>query len=99
MTTGAGNAVFLDTNILVYAQVGQAPLHQSALDAIQRLYNTEAQLWVSRQVLREYLATLTRPQTFTAPHPIQALVMDVRHFHSRFQVAEDAELPPENWTR
>ncbi|WP_211175840.1 VapC toxin family PIN domain ribonuclease [Brasilonema sp. UFV-L1] len=46
-------------------------------------------MWISRQVLREYLATLTRPQKFTALLPITIVIQDIRYFQSRFQVAED----------
>ncbi len=67
---GAANSVFLDTNILVYANVSESSFHQAALQKIQNLYDTEIELWVSRQVLREFIVTLTRPQAFTNPQPI-----------------------------
>ncbi len=35
MTTGAGSPVFIDTNVLVYASVVEAPLHAVALNAVQ----------------------------------------------------------------
>ncbi|GAX42345.1 hypothetical protein NIES4075_33460 [Tolypothrix sp. NIES-4075] len=87
--TGDANSVFLDTNILVYASQTQFPFHQAAMQAIQSFYDAGAELWISRQVLREYLATLTRPQQFTEPMPIEILVQDVRYFQNRFRVAED----------
>lgn len=59
--TGDANSVFLDTNILVYANVSESVFHQPALQAIQNLYDTGVELWISRQVLREFLTTLTRP--------------------------------------
>lgn len=84
------NAIFfLDTNILVYANVEESPFHEVALQAIQRLYDAGSELWISRQVLREYLATLTRPQQFTNVHPIEVLIEDVRLFQTQFRVAED----------
>ncbi len=90
MTTGDDNAVFLDTNILVYASQTQSPFYPAALQAIQRFYEAGVELWISRQVLREYLATLTRPQQFTDPLPISIVIEDVRYFQSRFRVAEDS---------
>ena len=45
---------------------------------------------ISRQVLREYLATLSRPQTFAAPHRASDLAARVRYYQTRFQVAEDS---------
>src|SRR5947207_1835777 len=87
--TGVDEKGFLDTNILVFSNTTQAPLHQAARRAIQELYDAGAELWLSRQVLREYLATLSRPQQFSNPQPAAVLIADVLHFQSRFLVAED----------
>ncbi len=46
-------------------------------------------LWISRQILREYLATLSRPQSFTGPLSPTVLSADVIYLESQFQVAED----------
>jgi predicted nucleic acid-binding protein len=91
MTSGGGNAkaIFLDTNVLVYASIATAPLHNAALHAIDIHAQAGAEFWISRQIIREYLATLTREQTFTAPVPIARLIAEVTRFMSQFQVAED----------
>ncbi len=89
MATGDADALFLDTNVLVYANVADAPLHAEALEAIQARHRSGMALWTSRQVLREYLAALSRPQTFTRPRPVTTRVERVRYFESRFRVAED----------
>jgi predicted nucleic acid-binding protein len=86
---GVDNAVFLDTNILVYASISESPLHLIAFTAIQTLEQGGSELWISRQVLREYLATLTRPQAFTEPIPIATLSAEIGFFANRFPVAED----------
>jgi predicted nucleic acid-binding protein len=80
---------FLDTNVLVFASIDQAPRHAVALSAIQVREQAGVDLWISRQVLREYLAVLSRPQTFTPPLPVSVLVNQVRAFESRFHVAAD----------
>ena len=92
MTNGEGERVFLDTNILVYANIAEAPLHDAALDRIKTSEQTGSSLWISRQVLREYLAVLTRPGTFARPIPRQTLVTQVHLFIDRFRVAEDTAL-------
>jgi predicted nucleic acid-binding protein len=46
-------------------------------------------LWLSRQVLREYLAVMSRPGALSAPVPIASLIRDVQTFQSQFLVAED----------
>jgi predicted nucleic acid-binding protein len=90
MMNGDDNSVFLDTNILVYAATTQSPFHPAALQAIERLYDAGVEVWISRQILREYLATLTRTQQFTNPLPIATLIEDVRLFQTRFRLAEDS---------
>ncbi|WP_414518984.1 type II toxin-antitoxin system VapC family toxin [Nostoc sp. PCC 9305] len=90
MVIGGGNPVFLDTNILVYASQIQSPFHQPAMETIQDFYDAGVELWISRQVLREYLATLTRPQQFVNPLPIAIVIQDLRYFYNRFRVAEDS---------
>ncbi|HAA28320.1 MAG TPA: VapC toxin family PIN domain ribonuclease [Cyanobacteria bacterium UBA8553] len=82
-------AVFIDTNVLVYASIPESPLHPVALGAIQTLEQADRELWISRQVLREYLATLTRPQIFIEPISVAMLAVAIRQFENRFQVAED----------
>lgn len=85
MVTPDDSAVFLDTNILVCANVAESPLNPVALQAIQSFYDAGVELWVSRQVLREYLATLTRPQLFTNIYPVGTLIEDVRLFQTQFR--------------
>jgi len=86
--TGA-DSVFIDTNVLIYASIPESPLHDVALSAIQTVEQAGRNIWISRQVLREYLATLTRPQAFGDPIPVELVIQEVRQFQTRFQVAED----------
>ena len=44
-------------------------------------------LWLSRQVLREYLVSLTRPQQFPIPPDLATVIAQVQQFPQRFQVA------------
>lgn len=83
------SACFLDTNVLVFATCLGAPFHQQASAEIQGRLKSGQELWVSPQVLREYLATLSRPQTFSKPKSARELTADIRHFRSRFQLAEE----------
>lgn len=89
MMTGDDNRVFIDTNILVYARAAQSPFHNAALQVIQSLDDSEVEIWISRQILREYLSTLTRPQQFTNPLSLETLIEDIHLFQTRFRVAED----------
>lgn len=46
-------------------------------------------LWISRQVLREYLAAATRPQPSGLVLPMSEALSDVRLFRSAFNLLED----------
>jgi len=91
MTSGVGssNSIFLDTNVLVYANIATAPFHSAALQKVTTLAQAGTEFWISRQIIREYLAVLTRPQTFTATMPLARLIAEVTLFTSQFRVAED----------
>jgi predicted nucleic acid-binding protein len=90
MTSGGAEPLFLDTNILVYANVAQAPLHQLALETIKQYAAAGHTLWISRQIVREYLATVTRQQRFATPMPMSTALTRVRYFLRAFNVAEDS---------
>jgi predicted nucleic acid-binding protein len=89
MTTPADSRIFIDTNVLTSAGVVTAPRHLSATARIQSLYQRGNDLWISRQVLREYLATLSRPQTYANALPATMLVAHVQALSARFLIAED----------
>jgi len=81
--------LFIDTNILIYANVATAPLHKQALTAIREAHQAGRSLWISRQVLREFIAARTRPQTFAQPSAPKVVIERVRYLEDRFQVADD----------
>jgi len=80
--------LFIDTNILVYANIIETPFHEQALAAINTAHNAGRTIWISRQVIREYLVTLTRPQVFENL-PRATVLKQVDQFIERFQVADD----------
>src|SRR5262249_27125778 len=49
----------------------------------------QSPLWISRQILREYLASLSRPGTLTSPVSMTTLITDIRSFETGFFIAED----------
>jgi len=63
----AADPVFVDTNVLVYVDQAASAFHASARAAISRLERDGAALWISRQVLREYMAAVTRPNPAGVP--------------------------------
>lgn len=89
MATTAADPVFVDTNVLVFANVASHPLQAVALQALRDLRSTGAELWISRQIIREYLVVLSRPQTFVAPQPPAVLAAQIAYFQSRMRIADD----------
>lgn len=87
----ATNSVFVDTNILVYAQIASSAFHSRAVQQVHDFQQQNIHLWVSRQVLREYLAAMNRPNTLAAPISRADLVRDVRLFKQQFLVADDLD--------
>ncbi len=89
MATTAADSVFVDTNVLAYSQQTVSPFHGPAVAKLAGLRTAGHELWISRQVLREYLAGLSRPGLHSAPVPMTSLVNDVRLFSSTYRIAED----------
>jgi predicted nucleic acid-binding protein len=89
MTPTAGSAVFLDTNILVYASLRGTDFHAAARARLIELENKGAILWASRQVIREFLAVTTRPGTVSPPLTSAVLSQAVRQFEAALQIADE----------
>ena len=81
--------MFLDTNVLVIARFAAAPSHTLARRQLQRAGESGEVLRVSRQVFREYLATVTRPQSWAAPMTMDAALVDVSTLEATFEILED----------
>ncbi len=82
--------VFLDTNVLVYVSRPTAPQHSVARGVLGRLEADGGPLWVSQQVLREYVSVVTRPQATAPALPMATAVADVGRFRASFEIAEDS---------
>ena len=88
MATPVADTVFVDTNVWVNAAVAAAPHHVQALAALGRF--AAGSLWTSRQVVREFLAVMSRPQTFFAGDAPMGEILDRAHMiESQCRVAED----------
>ena len=83
--------MFVDTNVLVYAAAPGAPLHPSARAALVRYGGAET-LCLSRQVLREFVAVLTRPQVWAQARTPAAAADAALVLEQRFDVLEDGPL-------
>ena len=89
MATTVADPVFVDTNTLIYTRAVQSPLHGSATAKLQALAAAGHPLWISRQILREYLASLSKPGISTPPLAMTTLIADVQALEQRFYLVED----------
>lgn len=85
----AAEPVFVDTNVLIYATRRLAAQHAAAQAALARHEDNGSVMWVSPQVLREYLAAVTRPQATSPALAMTTAIADVQRFRSAFEVAEE----------
>jgi predicted nucleic acid-binding protein len=90
VTTDA-KRVFVDTNILASALLPESPRYFHARGILRRLAEADAEVWISRQVIREYLATMTRYEQKWSNVTRAALIDAVRTLERHYFVAE--ELP------
>lgn len=81
--------MFIDTNVLVRARFAVAPDHAFARARLRDAVSAVDRPRISRQVVREYLAVVTRPQTWAAPLAMPDALRDVSWFGSAFDVLED----------
>ena len=83
--------MFVDTNVLVGARFTTSPCHAAARATFARAGVNSEPIRISRQVVREYLVTVTRPQHWLEPLPIAAALRDVEWLRSTFEILEDGE--------
>ena len=81
--------MFVDTNILVSARFVTAPAHVTACRCLDRIGNSGEPLHISRQIVREYLVAVTRPQSWSAALTIDDALADASRLISSFAVLED----------
>ncbi len=81
--------MFVDTNVLVKARILEAPDHDIARSRLRRALQDREPMRISRQVLREYLAVVTRPQTWPIAITREEALADIEALMSGFEILED----------
>jgi predicted nucleic acid-binding protein len=82
--------MMVDSNVIIYAELGASQWRPMALRALADVMARPEPPWLSRQVLRECLAALTRPQQGVNPPPLNDVLQRLRLYEQTFQVAEDS---------
>ena len=91
--------MFIDTNVLVQARFAPAPFHTRARQALAKHSGQTDRLCLSRQVMREYLAVVTRPQTWARPLPMPNALADLGRLAHNHHVLEDGPLVTQELVR
>lgn len=80
------------SSLFIDAALAEMPLHQEALAAMRHLAQVDFQVWISLQVLHEYIAITSRKELFKQPLPMSTITARVHDFQRLFHVAQDNSL-------
>ncbi|NUO02575.1 MAG: PIN domain-containing protein [Saprospiraceae bacterium] len=90
-------SIFIDTNILVYANNALSPLCDASRRKLNELAVNYKNLWLSRQVLREFASVVSREMVIAKQPDFENLERVIRQFESDFLIAEDAAIVTDLW--
>lgn len=81
--------VFVDTNVLLRAMLTDMDLHVEADGWLKRMWQGSAELWISGQVIREFLVQATHPRTLKEPLPMESVIERLNMITPLFQIADE----------
>ena len=81
--------MFIDTDVLVKSRILEAPGHDIARARLKGAFRNQEPMRISRQVLREYLSVVTRPQSWPIPITREGALDDVKRLMDAFEILED----------
>lgn len=84
MSMTTGSALFVDTNILIYASDPASSWHNAAISAVYQARQQRLQLCLSPQVIREYISAASRSMNLQAD-----ILSNVSLFQSECRVVEE----------
>lgn len=80
---------FIDTNVLLRALHRTFPEHERVRALVDQLLHEDCELWISRQVIREYLVQVPHPNTFTLPLAMDQVIRQLAQIEALFRIADD----------
>ena len=81
--------LFIDTNILVYASLENSPFYQIAKNKILEFSYNNYELWISRQVIREYLSVISKALILEIDYNINDVINSIEKFSNQFHIADE----------
>jgi len=89
--------IFIDTNILVYANNSLSPFSRIAQTKLNEVLANYENIWVSRQVLREFAAIVSKEMLAAGNPDFKKLENVIKKFERDFKIAEDSLLVTNKW--
>ncbi len=84
-----GAKAFVDTNILLRSLLTEMNLHAECDSLLKRTLREGAELWISGQVIREFIVQATHPRTLKEPLTIEQVVHQLDTIQPSFQIADE----------
>ena len=81
--------MFVDTNVLIYARFPGTPYHDAARESLGRALSDDEPVRISRQILREFLSSVTRPQIWSDALTGEEALEEMYRLISQFEILED----------
>jgi len=82
---------FLDTNIVLRLVNSGLAEHSQVQRLVQTVRDENRELWISRQVIREYLVQVTRPGVLAVPLSGEQVRIHIQTLKLLFKVADETE--------
>ena len=82
--------IFLDTNILVYLSNEESLFHEAALESFRSVVE-KCDIWISRQVLREYAVVMSRQEFYGRTLTPEEIAADIAKWEKSFNVIDETK--------
>ena len=84
-----GARTFVDTNILLRSVLTAMPEHALVDALVKRTIREGTELWISGQVIREFIVQATHPRTLAQPLTIAQVAKQIETFKPLFRIADE----------
>lgn len=91
-----GVKAFVDTNILLRALMTEMDFHSEADALLKQMLEEDAELWISGQVIREFIVQTTHPKTLKTSLTIEQVSEQINTIKPLFSIADDTAAVREN---
>ena len=89
--TDAKARVFIDTNVLLRATIDIFAIHEAAKNLVLEQRKLGKELWISRQIIREFTAQATHPKTLPQILTPDELETHLNGFKLLYRIADETE--------